>query len=32
VRFEAPTQSRLDEIRREVAEWLATEGVVFPES
>ena len=32
VRFEAQTQSRLDEIRREVAEWLATEGVVFPES
>ena len=30
VRFEALSQSRLDEIRDEVAAWLATQGVTFP--
>lgn len=29
-RFEALTQSRLDEIRSDVAAWLATQGVAFP--
>ena len=30
VRFEATSQLRLDEMRREVAEWLSTQGVDFP--
>jgi len=29
-RFEALTQQRLDEIRADVASWLATQGVAFP--
>jgi phosphomannomutase/phosphoglucomutase len=29
-RFEALTQQRLDEIRADVADWLATQGVAFP--
>jgi phosphomannomutase/phosphoglucomutase len=29
-RFEALTQQRLDEIRADVAGWLATQGVAFP--
>ena len=30
VRFEALSESRLDQIRDEVATWLATQGVTFP--
>jgi phosphomannomutase/phosphoglucomutase len=29
-RFEALTQARLDEIRADIAGWLATQGIAFP--